>query len=95
MNTQQYEHMVKTGEAPCGCHVEISGSTTTVLHVCEEYGQERRSRESEAANEKSIREHMERNERNLLFHTIPLAALRKLLADSGEELQERKAVRRA
>lgn len=87
MNAKQHEHMMKTGEAPCGCHVVFEGNMQTVHHDC----MPNRQAESDAANEKSAREHAERQERNMLLHTIPLDVLRGLFAQSGEVLQERKA----
>lgn len=74
MNTTQYAQMVKTHIAPCGCPVEITGDTTSVLHTCVD-----RKPESDAANKAAVRNHAERSERKQLLSEIPLGVLREMV----------------
>lgn len=80
MTPAQYEEMRKAHIAPCGCEVvfEVWDGVEHqhVSHSCNPH----RTQESNAANKKSHREHMERQERNMLLHSIPLATLRHLVA---------------
>ena len=88
MNATEYAHMVETGEAPCGCHVEFSmnegNPMQTVMHTCDESRQE----VSEAANKQAIADHMERQERKMLMSMIPMETLRAMV--HGEPAKAKK-----
>ena len=93
MDATAHEEMLKTGIAPCGCaraleHEDLvhGNETWTVFHTCDPD----RQAVSEAANQKAIDEHMERQERKMLLNSIPVEKLRALFNESGGELKERK-----
>lgn len=80
MDAEAYAKMRETGIAPCGCALEImvagdGTETVSVGHTCNP----NRMEESDAANEKSMREHMERQERKMLMSMIPLETLREMV----------------